>query len=256
MPKKYAPIKTTKASDLIVEEIWSAILNGELAPGERLPPERDLVEQFCVSKVTVREALQTLVANGYIDRKRGATGGSIVRELTPTKGIDLICEYLAIQRMQIDELIDARLLIEPLICKHVANCISSEQAHQLELLLEKHQKEYETTGKSKFGWFFEQYLARLTNNRILSVIEDLLVNIVKRNEEEILASSTIDEAFRSSMFKQYYSGTFTEHRAIADAILGHDPEKAKQAMITHRQNWATLFRKLYEASVPDRGHSS
>jgi GntR family transcriptional repressor for pyruvate dehydrogenase complex len=63
MPKIYSPIRKAKASDLIVEEIWAAILNGELKPGEKLPPERELVEQFAVSKVTLREALQSLEAN-------------------------------------------------------------------------------------------------------------------------------------------------------------------------------------------------
>ena len=178
MAKKFAPIRKTKASDLIVEEIWSSILNGELKPGDRLPPERELVQQFNVSKVTLREALQTLEANGYIERKRGVTGGSIVLELAPTKGIDLICEYLNAKGLDIEDVISTRLILDPLISESVARTIKPEEADQLTLLIEKHKKEFDRTGKSKFGWHFEQYLAKLTGNKMLIVFVDLLMQLV------------------------------------------------------------------------------
>src|SRR5690242_7962008 len=74
----FRPIKKQKASDLIVEEIWKLILSGKLKPGDRLPPEHTLVERFQVSKVTLREALQTLETYGHITRRRGPGGGSVV----------------------------------------------------------------------------------------------------------------------------------------------------------------------------------
>lgn len=252
MPKTYSPIKKAKASDLIVEEIWAAILNGELKPGEKLPPERELVEQFGVSKVTLREALQSLEANGYIERKRGANGGAIVLELTPVKGIDLLGEYLNMKMMSIDELINARFMIEPLITRHVAATITPEKAHQLELLLEKHQKEYEATGKSKFGWHFEQYLSKLTGNKILVVIEDLLVSLVQGIEQKIINAETTDAELKVQLLKKYYADTFIEHKRIAKAIIAHDQEEAGEAMLLHRRNWAETFRQLYNTAFsPD-----
>ena len=249
MVKKYTPIRKTKASDLIVEEIWSSILKGELKAGDRLPPERELVEQFGVSKVTLREALQTLEANGYIERKRGVTGGSIVLELAPTKGIDLICEYLNAKRMDIEEIISTRLILDPLISESVARTITAKEAHQLSLLIEKHKKEYDRSGKSKFGWHFEQYLAKLTGNRVLIVFVDLLIQLVVNLENRRFYTPWVDRDKQERLLGQYYRDTYAEHREIADAIINHEPEKARAAMLQHRHNWADIFRQLCRAKA-------
>ena len=58
MLDKYKPIKQKKTSDLIVREIWRLILKGDLKPGDKLPPERELGKRFEVSMVTLREALE------------------------------------------------------------------------------------------------------------------------------------------------------------------------------------------------------
>ena len=246
MAKKYAPIRKTKASDLIVEEIWSSILNGELKPGDRLPPERELVEQFDVSKVTLREALQTLEANGYIERKRGVNGGSIVLELAPTKGIDLICEYLNAKGLDIEEIISARLILDPIISESAARIITPKEAHQLTLLIEKHKKEYDRTGKSKFGYHFEQYLAKLTHNKMLIVFVDLLIQLVINIEKTLLQAHRNDHEKQNRLLNQYYRDTYAEHCEIAEAIINHNPEKAHATMLQHRHNWADIFRKLCE----------
>jgi len=244
MAKKFAPIRKTKASDLIVEEIWSSILNGELQPGDRLPPERELVKQFDVSKVTLREALQTLETNGYIKRKRGVTGGSIVLELAPTRGIDLLCEYLNAKGLDIEEVISTRLILDPLISESVARTITPKEAHQLTLLIEKHKKEYKRTGKSKFGWHFEQYLAKLTGNKMLILFTDILIQIVINLETTLFHKPKIDRGKQNKLLSQYYKDTYAEHREIAEAIIRHAPEEARSAMLRHRHNWANIFREL------------
>jgi GntR family transcriptional regulator len=62
----------------ITGEIEAAISRGALAPGDRLPPERTLAEQYGVSRMTVRQALQTLESRGLLRRAIGRNGGSFV----------------------------------------------------------------------------------------------------------------------------------------------------------------------------------
>jgi GntR family transcriptional regulator len=62
----------------IIAEIEQAIASGELAPGDRLPPERALAEEHRVSRTTVRQALQSLEARGLLRRSIGRNGGSFV----------------------------------------------------------------------------------------------------------------------------------------------------------------------------------
>jgi GntR family transcriptional regulator len=62
----------------IIAQIEQAIADGELAPGDRLPPERALAEEHGVSRMTVRQALQSLESRGLLRRSIGRNGGSFV----------------------------------------------------------------------------------------------------------------------------------------------------------------------------------
>ena len=62
----------------IADQLGGAIENGELAPGERLPPERGLAAELGVSRMTVRQALGTLESRGLLERSRGRGGGTFV----------------------------------------------------------------------------------------------------------------------------------------------------------------------------------
>ena len=74
----FAPVTVARASSSIADQIRSAIVTGRLTAGERLPPERELAEQFGVSRVTVRDALRALEAMGLIEVRVGARGGAFV----------------------------------------------------------------------------------------------------------------------------------------------------------------------------------
>ncbi len=71
-------ITQPKLSDIITEQLESMILDGTLVPGQKLPPERELAEQFSVSRPSLREAIQKLAAKGLIERKQG--GGNYVKK--------------------------------------------------------------------------------------------------------------------------------------------------------------------------------
>lgn len=94
----------------IADTLRSQIEQREYAPGDRLPSERELVTDFGVARMTVRHALELLQDEGVIDRRRGRTGGTFVRELPPVldltstktlteqfaeQAIDVVTEVLA-----------------------------------------------------------------------------------------------------------------------------------------------------------------
>lgn len=72
------PVEVPAVSELVTDRLRRAIHIGTFAPGEQLPTERELAAALGVSRVTLREALRTLAANGYIVTRRGAHGGSTV----------------------------------------------------------------------------------------------------------------------------------------------------------------------------------
>jgi DNA-binding FadR family transcriptional regulator len=82
-------ISATSAAE---HALRAAIVSGELAPGERLPPERELSARFGVSRLTLRAALATLSASGLLSVRQGS--GYTVRDVRDTGGTDLLPELV------------------------------------------------------------------------------------------------------------------------------------------------------------------
>lgn len=67
-------VKPNKISEHIIEQIRKAIFDGRLKPGDKLPSEKELIGNFKVSKVTLREALRSLEVLGFLEIRKGASG--------------------------------------------------------------------------------------------------------------------------------------------------------------------------------------
>ena len=78
-----APLQAEGAVEQIVRRLGEAIGAGVLAPGERLPSELELAAQLGVAPMTLRQSLQILRAAGFVETRRGRTGGSFVRDDPP-----------------------------------------------------------------------------------------------------------------------------------------------------------------------------
>ena len=78
-----APLQAEGAVEQIVRRLGEAIGAGVLAPGERLPSEIELAAQLGVAPMTLRQALQILREAGFVETRRGRTGGSFVRDDPP-----------------------------------------------------------------------------------------------------------------------------------------------------------------------------
>jgi GntR family transcriptional regulator, transcriptional repressor for pyruvate dehydrogenase complex len=79
----FKPVDPPTTFEETVERLGTAIRLGLLAPGSRLPPERDLADQLRISRSTLRQALTTLVQSGCLISLRGRTGGTFVAEEPP-----------------------------------------------------------------------------------------------------------------------------------------------------------------------------
>src|SRR5262245_7819270 len=76
----FTKVRVGRVSEEVVKQVQEAIFSGELKPGDRLPPERELAEQFGLSRMSVRDALRTLESSGLVKIKVGSSGGAFIRE--------------------------------------------------------------------------------------------------------------------------------------------------------------------------------
>ncbi|WP_344256414.1 FadR/GntR family transcriptional regulator [Terrabacter carboxydivorans] len=84
----FKPVKRRSVSAQVFSELRDAILTGRFAPGDSLPPERELAASFAVNRHAVREALQRLQAAGFVRVVHG--GGTTVLDVRSTAGLDLL----------------------------------------------------------------------------------------------------------------------------------------------------------------------
>jgi DNA-binding FadR family transcriptional regulator len=119
---------------VVVDHLRRAIHLGSYAPGDKLPPERTLAPQLGISRVTLREAIRVLEAEGYVATRRGARGGVTVLEqpLSPAE----LREQVRDQRDEIRSLLEFRRINERFAAERAATRIDADGLAALEETIE------------------------------------------------------------------------------------------------------------------------
>jgi len=121
----------------VVEQIQEAILQGRLAPGSKLPAERELTEIFKASRGTLREALRVLEQKGLISIKTGVKGGAVVNRPTThqiSESLDLLIRY---QKVSLQDLAEFREGVEGMVAALAAKRATEEDIRHLRGLLKE-----------------------------------------------------------------------------------------------------------------------
>ena len=152
MPE-YKSLKKPLLSQEVKEAIQTSITDSTFQPGEKLPSERELVDQFQVSRVTIREALRNLQSSGLINIRRGINAGAYVSEPNSDPITENFSNLIHMGRIGFSHLIDARLYIEPRASEIAATYATEEDIDRLNHVLELASSQVATSRKT----------ARLTN---------------------------------------------------------------------------------------------
>jgi GntR family transcriptional repressor for pyruvate dehydrogenase complex len=229
--------RTSTITQKIIDQIRTAILKGKLKPGDILPPEKELVEQFGVSKQTLRESLRALEHMGLIDVRKGVGGGAHIVEVDIEVTKQSLANFLYFKDLSIEDLSELRKLIEPHAAFKAAEEISKEN---LCILGELNEKARENLKKKFMREMnrneinFHRVIAQATNNPILVLIidfvEDLLEDFKKVLKPDVAFSKSVLDA----------------HDRIYAAICNKEPEKAAAEMHRHVQKVEKHLAKLKE----------
>jgi DNA-binding FadR family transcriptional regulator len=214
-----------------VETLRAYIRDGGFAPGDRLPPERQLMGELGVSRGALRKALDALEREGAIWRHVGK--GTFVAEGqgAPSSVLAEIARQLTPFQMM-----RARLAIEPSLAREAAVNASGEALVRMQLAMERAQSASNWQDYEVQDDLFHRSIAEATDNPLLLALFDNL-NQVRR----AVAWGTVT---RQSARPPADHSSFAEHAEIARAISARDPEAAYQAMRGHlRSVSARLFEQ-------------
>ncbi|HVA23056.1 MAG TPA: FCD domain-containing protein [Chloroflexota bacterium] len=227
----FRSVRTRRVSEQIVQQLQAAIFAGKLKPGDRLPPERELVERFQASRASVREATRTLEIAGLIAVRPGAGGGAHVT--SPDFGLvaNALRTMLRAGRFELSELYQARLLLEPGVAEIAARVADAEDIALLraslqegrDLLVRKAQ-----TSPASYNFHF--LLAKAAKSSLLLMLISSLLDLVHKSDQTAGPGPHLSPAIVQA------------HEAIVDAIERRDAEAARRLTADH------LLQVLHQAS--------
>jgi DNA-binding FadR family transcriptional regulator len=166
----------------IAEDIRALIVNGELAEGDLLGHEPDLVERFAVSRPSLREALRILETEGLITVVRGVHGGVVVHEPDERMTARTAAVVLQARNVSLADVFEARSLLEPVAARAIASKRGRRTViAELRALVAEEEKAIEDP--EAFGVAnaaFHERLVQLAGNETLSIVAEMLKEIVAR----------------------------------------------------------------------------
>ncbi len=222
---KFEALQIHTAPEVVVEQIIQSIKAGDLAPGARMPSQRELAKMFDVGMGTVREAVKTLSAMGYLEISRGRgmfiAADALNRDQKPS------ALEKAIEAVSLAELMKAREMVECSVVKIAAEMADQEQVARLQRVLDT-LRERSRSNEAFYPVDFEFHLAlaEATNNSIIYEMDKMLVDKAHHYIEFMAKSLRTFEVFNI----QRAVDTAQE---IVDAIRARDGERAGRAMSAH-----------------------
>lgn len=171
-------------SEQIADQIRTAIINRDLNPGDKLPSEQELADQFQVSRPTIRDAIKILASSKLIVTKSGAKGGHFVAEINLTTLINEISDYITLslnlEGMTIDEVVEVRETVEIKSCSLAALRRNEEDLKRLKECLPS--QDAPTLSAKVFyelDFKFHQAVANATHNRmVITTIEAITLSLL------------------------------------------------------------------------------
>jgi GntR family transcriptional repressor for pyruvate dehydrogenase complex len=231
IPRQFKPIRQLRLWEEVAEQLKDSILSGDFKPGDKLPSERELAEQFQVGRIAIREALRSIANTGFVTMRHGAAGGAFVTGLTFNYLASAYVDLFLSDKISIPELYQARLHIEPEIARLAAQRVTPECAELLTKALEEEERQAHASLlediDSKQNVHF--ILAETCGNRFFEGFARSMMAVIRRAAMAVEADYIHPEG---------------AHRPIVEAVLAVDPEGAQEAMRRHTVEFGEALLRM------------
>jgi DNA-binding FadR family transcriptional regulator len=208
-------------TDDAITRIRHMILTGELAPGDKLPPESDLAAELGLSRTSLREAVRALTLLGVIDARQG--DASYITSLGPELLLNALGLAMDLQREDtMADLVGVRRILEPSATAMAATRITVAEVQHLRTLLRPELNEEQAREAVELDWEFHHAIARASGNELLVALLDGLTAPTMRMR-----------TWRGLSVPGILERTIAEHEAIVSALEDGDAELARAAATVH-----------------------
>jgi GntR family transcriptional repressor for pyruvate dehydrogenase complex len=234
-----AVAREPRLPDKVAGELQRSILSGALKPGDRLPTERELGDQFGVSRTVIREAVRSLVAKGLLEVRAGS--GVRVATIDASAVRETMGTYLRLHgEVDYGNLHEVRSVLEIEVAGRAA-----ERAEEADVDLLRHscdEMEVALADPERVSVLdveFHRLLAQATHNGLFVVLLDSIGDILLDIRRATMGIP--DRPVRGLEF----------HRKILDRIAAHDRKGARKAMKAHLEDSEAAWRGLSVQETED-----
>jgi GntR family transcriptional regulator, transcriptional repressor for pyruvate dehydrogenase complex len=221
----FSPVQAERISQLIEEQLKEAIIRHHYRAGDKLPSERELVNMFGASRSSIREAIRSLERSGFVVVKKGVQGGAFVLQKgDSTLMVNYLRDMMRLRQVSLDEILQARLIIEPEVAAAAAERATPEYVELLEEITRDQLKGFDSENpvmQFDRNPRFHRIIAEMTGNQVFIIIMQILLEI---------------HAFRMNQFKldeKTIRKITHQHDGIIEALKKKDKELAFEEMRKH-----------------------
>lgn len=232
----FEPINNKKVYQHVIEQIQKMVMLGKLKKGDKLPSERDLVEELGVSRTSIREALRALEVMGLIESRQGK--GNYINGDIDGSFFEPLSVMFMLNKGNPENILELRMVIEVEAASIAAEKIKDEDVQGLKDLIDELKIADNEIVRAKIDKKIHYKIADLTNNYLivtmLNAVSSLIETFIKDSRAMILKE--VDK--RELLIK--------EHEDICNAIINKDPIKARNAMREHLETINKTMKKSFE----------
>lgn len=220
----YSSIQPSRLYEQIVAQIQNRIIEGKLRPGDKLPPERELAEQFNVSRTAVREAVKALREKGLVEIRPGK-GTYISDIISSTSGVVRNSLGVIIAAGLGDgmlDLVQVREILEVEIATLAATKATEEEIQIMQDAVAVMDEATDDADRYiEADLEFHLALAKATQNPLIPVLIDPIINLLQEQRRGIFSVEGGPQRGQA------------HHKRILEAVIKHDSVAAHQAMVAH-----------------------
>jgi GntR family transcriptional repressor for pyruvate dehydrogenase complex len=238
----FRPIKSEKIYMTVIRQVKGLIENGQLAPGDRLPPERELASMLSVSRASVRQAISALEAQGIVEIRHGE--GTYILDASETdRVIESFSRFLVEEQITPEEILETRRIVESESARLCAERASPEHVHRLESLLERRRMEAGRGGAlAEMNHELHMAIAEGSRNRSLIKVMEVLLRMMRHNMWPALKEMS---ERRQERIKEHLD----QHERIVEAIGRRSGGDACLWMKRHLETIGREMREDVEAEA-------
>jgi len=232
----FQAIKQKKISSQIVDQVKSLITNGQLKPGDSLPPERELMKVFNVSRPTLREALNMLSTMGFVQMSQRQR--TKVKSLMPSNITEPLRRLLKEDIKTSLELVESRAIIETANAQMAAQRATDKDIARLEKCVEIMRRNMaKDTSLNDEDADFHLAVAEATHNKIQTHLMFSIYDLLK---------DKVDLCYHGGV-----KDILEQHCKIVEAIKNKDEVMARQGMEEHLAYVELQINQLNEGEIQD-----